>query len=124
MWVIVEKAFRPYGLRMIAALVRFVTLLALVLMPFGMVGTPAAAKAMPADHATMQMGHCDEQPQQDKAPGHTSQQMHCAMCTALAASEPPAPPSSPAPRTARIIAAVSPFNGIELEIATPPPRLG
>ena len=109
---------------MTAALVRIVTLLALVLMPFGMVGTKAYAQPMPAHHAMPQMGHCDEQPDQGKAPAHSSKQMHCAMCAALPASEPPTPFAGLQPSAPRIIATVSPFDGIELEIATPPPKRG
>ena len=124
MSVIVQTASKPYGAGMIAALFRFVTLLALVLMPFGMIGTPANAQSMPANHEMVQQGHCDEQSDRDKAPVHSSQQMHCAMCAALPASEPPSPSADFRPATPRTIATVSPFYGIELEIATPPPRQG
>ena len=124
MSVIVQTASTPYGARMIAVLSRFVLLLALVLMPFGMAGTPANAQPMPANHEMVQQGHCDEQSDRDKAPAHSSQQMHCAMCAALPAAEPPSPSASLRPATPRKIATVSPFNGIDLEIATPPPRQG
>lgn len=124
MSVIVQSASGPYGARMTAALLRFVTLLALVLMPFGMISTPANAQPMPANHAMTQQGHCNEQSDSDKAPAHSSQQMHCAMCAALPAAEPPSPSAGIRPITPRIIATVSPFIGIELEIATPPPRQG
>ena len=124
MSVIVQTASKPYGAGMIAALFRFVTLLALVLMPFGMISTPANAQPMPANHAMAQQGHCDEQSDSNKAPAHSSQQMHCAMCAALPASEPPSPCAGIRLNTPRIIATVSPFNGIDLEIATPPPRQG
>ena len=124
MSVIVQTSSTHYGASMIAALLRLLTVLALVLMPFGMVSIPAAAEAMAADHATMPMGHCGDQSDQDKAPAHTSQQMHCAMCAALPASEPPTPAAGVPPSTPRSIATVSRFDGIELEIATPPPRRG
>ena len=124
MSVIVQSASRPYGLRMTAALVRFFTLLALVLMPFGMSSAPAVAQTMPANHAMAQSAHCDEKSDQNKSPAHSSQQMHCAMCAALPASEPPTPIAELRPTAPRLIAAVSPFNGIDLEIATPPPRQG
>ena len=122
MSVIVQTVTTPYGARMIAALSRFVMLLALVLMPFGMTGTPANAQPMPANHKMVQQGHCDEQSDGKKAPAHSSQQMHCAMCAALPASEPSTPSAGLRPATPRKIATVSPFNGIELEIATPPPK--
>ena len=124
MSVIVQTASNPYGARMLATLFRFVTLLALVLMPFGMIGTPANAQPMPANHEMVQQGHCDEQRDGDKAPAHSSKQMHCAMCAALPATDPPSPSAGIRPMTPRKIATVSPFNGIDLEIATPPPRHG
>lgn len=123
MSVIVQTASRPYGAQMTAAFFRLLTMLALVLMPFGMASAPAA-QPMPADHAMAATGHCDEQSDQEKAPSHSSNQMHCAMCAALPASEPPAPIAGFLPTAPRIIATVAPFNGIELEIATPPPRHG
>ena len=122
MSVIVQTSSSPYGASMIAALLRLLTLLALVLMPFGMASTPAVAQAMPANHAMAQSAHCDQQSDQNKSPAHSSQQMHCAMCAALPASEPPRPDAELRPTAPRIIAAVCPFNGIELEIATPPPK--
>ena len=118
MSVIVQTASSSYGHRMTAAMVRFLTLLALVLMPFGMAGTPAIAQPM------AQNGHCDQQSDHDKAPVHKSQQMHCAMCAALPASDPPNSSAAIPHSSPRLIATVSPFNGIELEIATPPPRRG
>jgi len=99
-------------------------LLALVLMPFGMAGSPAAAQPVTADHSMARPGHCDEQSDRGKAPAHSSQQMHCAMCAALPASEPPAPVAGFLPTPPRNIATVARFKGIELEIATPPPRRG
>ena len=122
MSVIVQTSSSHYGASMTTALLRLITLLALVLMPFGMASGPAMAQPMPANHAMAQAGHCDDQSDQDKAPAHSSQQMHCAMCAALPASEPPTPAAELRPTAPRIIAAASPFNGIELEIATPPPK--
>jgi len=124
MSVIVQTALNPYGACMTAALLRLITLLALVLMPFGMASAPAMAQLMPANHAMGQSGHCGKQTDQDKAPSHPSQQIHCAMCAALPASDPPTPIAELRPTAPRIIASVSPFNGIELEIATPPPKRG
>ena len=119
--VIAAKAWRPYGPAMATAVLRLLTLVALVLMPFGMAGTAAIAQPVTANHAVAQQGHCDQQSDQDKAPDHSSHQMHCAMCAALPAAEPPSPSALLRPIAPRI-ATVSPFNGIELEIATPPPR--
>ena len=106
-----------------AALVRLVTLLALLLMPLGMSGAPAIAQPSPVNHSMAQKGHCDQNSDQEKAPDR-SRQMHCAMCAALPASEPPAPSAGLRPSPPRILATVAAFHGIELEIATPPPKLG
>lgn len=124
MSVIVQSSSSHYGASMTAALLRLIMLLALVLMPFGMASAPAMAQPMPANHGLAQAGHCDEQSDQDKAPSHPSQQVHCAMCAAVPAGQPLTPGAGLRPTAPRIIATVSPFNGIELEIATPPPRRG
>lgn len=106
---------------MTAALLRFLTLLALVLMPFGMTGAPAVAQPLAADHAAMAMGHCDEQPAKDNAPKPAK--MDCtAMCTALMAADCPVPAPAMTPAAPRSTAAAVAFVGIDPEIATPPPR--
>jgi hypothetical protein len=97
------------------------TLLAVVLMPFGMISAPAMARSTQADHSLATMGHCDEQQEQHKVP--VSEKMDCtATCIALPATD----VSSPAPRlmpvAPRSIAIFAPFIGIEPEIVTPPPR--
>ena len=123
---------------MTSALMKLLTLVALLIMPFGMTAAPAMAQPMPADHAMMAMGevsqgsghaqhgwkagggHCDDQPEQDKAP---VSQMDCAaMCTALPATDAPAPARVAKLNAPRTIALVTPFTGVVLEIATPPPR--
>ena len=121
MSVIVRTGFGPYVARMIAALLRLLTLLALVLMPLGMTGAPATASPMPASHAMASANHCDEQGDQDEAP---APKMDCtAMCTALPATDSPAPSFVLKPKGPRTIAVAGPFDGIILEIATPPPKL-
>ena len=70
------------GRTMTSALTRLLTLLAFVLMPFGMTGAPAYAQPVADSHSAMTMGarHCDEHPVKDKAP---SSKMDCtATCTA------------------------------------------
>ena len=124
MSVIVQTAASHYGAGMIAVMLRLLTLLALVLMPFGMASTPAVAQPMPASHAMAQSAHCNQRSDRDKSPVHSSQEMHCAMCAALPASAPPTAGAELRPTAPRIIAAVSPFNGIQLETATPPPKCG
>lgn len=121
MSVIVRTGFGPYVARMIAALTRLLTLLALVLMPLAMTGAPAAASPVPAGHAMAAANHCDEQNDQDQAP---ASRMDCtAMCTALPATDTPEPAPVLKPMTPRTIRVAMPFDGIEPEIATPPPRL-
>lgn len=120
MSIIVGIGLGSYVGRMIAALVRLLTLLALVLMPLGMTGAPALAA--PDHHMTTMAGsgHCEEQ--QDEAPDQ--QQMDCrAACTALPAPSTPAPTPALKPIAPRLIGGVAPFTSINLEIATPPPKM-
>lgn len=108
---------------MTSALTRLLTLLAFVLMPFGMTGAPAYAQPVADSHSAMTMGagHCDEHPVKDKAP---SSKMDCtATCTALPAADAWVPLSVLKPTAPRTLAIAAPFSGIEPEIATPPPRL-
>ena len=100
---------------MIAYCLRLVTLIALSLMPFG---APAMAASQPAPSA--QAGHCEDH--QDETPGPAEANFHCASCTGLPAIAVPVPASAPAPRPALVSASVQRFHGIELEIATPPPK--
>lgn len=104
---------------MTAALLRLLTLLAMVLMPIGMTSAPAAASPMPANHHMM-AGHCDKQSEKDQAP---ASKMDCAaMCTALPATASAATISVLKPKALRTIASATRFDGIILETATPPPR--
>lgn len=119
--VIAQQASQPYAVRMAATLFRLLALLALVLMPIGMTSAPAAASPMPASHHLM-TGHCDEQPEQDEGP--TSKMDCAAMCTALPAAVSAAATSVLKPKAPRTIAVAARFDGIILEIATPPPRRG
>ena len=119
MSVIVPTVSRSYVRRMTAAMIRLMTLLALVLMPIGMAGAPAAASGVPTTHH-MTAGHCGEQPDQDQAP---ASKMDCAaMCAALPVSGSDAPFRVLKLNAPRTIAAATAFDGIILEIATPPPR--
>lgn len=106
--------------RMAAAILRVLTLIALVLMPAGMTFAPAAATpvAAGADHNK----HCDDQDGDSEAPRGM---VDCtAMCSAVPAA--PAPVAEPAelPSSPPAIAPVRRFSGIILDIATPPPRIG
>jgi hypothetical protein len=122
MSVIVQQALYRYAAPMAAAVTRLLALIALIIMPFGMATT--AAMAGPTHHATAMAGsgHCDDQ-QQDQAP--VSKPMDCAAaCAALASPAVPLFEAPAKPKAPRTITAAAPFNGIILEIATPPPRLG
>lgn len=119
--VIVQKDFGYYARRMIAALVRLLTLLAVVLMPLGMAATPAAGQTIPMSHNMASSGHCEEQPDQGEAPASN---MDCTVCVALPATDSPIPVSAMKPATPRRIALATPFAGIQPEIATPPPKHG
>ena len=120
MLVIVEKGSRRYGAAMASAIFRLLALISLVLMPLGMAGAPAVAQSGPAAHTMAQMGHCGEQPDQDKAP---VSKMDCtAMCTALPAADTPALAAIWKPAAPHFIVVAAPFSGIEPEIAIPPPK--
>lgn len=100
---------------MTALCLRLLTILALAVMPFGM---PAAAAAAPLAQA----GHCDSQ-HDEQSPEPAQAKMHCVGCTALPALsrdlDAPSLPRPPELAQSRII----PFRGIQLEIATPPPKI-
>lgn len=104
------------------AVPRLLALIALLLMPFGMAAAPAVVAAQHHSPAAMATEHCPDQPSDADVDGGVSD---CAMpCSAalpavdlspvdsLAVARPPA---DPALQTA--------LSGIELEIATPPPKL-
>lgn len=120
--VIAPQASRVYVAGMTAALLRLLTLLALVLMPIGMTSAPVAASPMPTSHDTAMVGHCNGQPGEDETP---VSKMDCAaMCAALLATDAPAPTSILRPKAPRTIAIATPFVGVVPEIATPPPKRG
>ena len=120
MSVIVQTALGLYGAHVVAAFIRLLALIALVIMPLGMAATPALAQpghhSMAANHA-MPAGHCGE----EQAPAPSK--MDCtAACTALPASWTPMPEPALKPKAPRALSIAAPFSGIEPEIATPPPR--
>ena len=120
--VIARHASRVYGAEMTAALLRLLTLLALILMPVGMAGAPAAASPLPESHDTAMASHCDEQSGEGETP---VSKMDCtAMCAAVLATDAPAPSSILKPKAPRTLATATPFVGVVPEIATPPPKRG
>jgi hypothetical protein len=99
---------------MAATLLRFLALIAVMLMPFGMAAAPAAAH--PAPVVTGE--HCADHQQ---APA--KQAIDCTLvCAALPATENPEHLAPSVPQGPRAIAFVDSFNGIDPEIATPPPK--
>ena len=106
---------------MTSALLKLLTLLALLCMSFGMANAPAVGQPAPAHDGMAATGHCDEQrSDQDKAP---ESKMDCvAMCASLAAADGPGLPPALIPKALNTASQVTPFAGVLLEIATPPPR--
>ena len=106
-----------------AALLRLLTALAVIWMPFGMAPALAAAPAPTGHHAMAADEDCHGAPASERD-ADRDQALCAAMCTVL--------PAEPAPAVAEPVAVVLPaavplastLSGILLEIATPPPRLG
>ena len=116
--IIARQGRGAYLTRMAMALVRLMTVVALMLMPFVMTTAPAAAHtASPA----MTEGHCADHPDQ-RGPPATDVTQCMLMCATLPAAGPLilAPPIQP--RLALKQVPAEPIHGIILEISTPPPR--
>ena len=114
-------AAAPNSLPM-AVLLRLLTLVALLAMPFGMAAAPAEAADRHHASAPMPMEHCPEGQGSDELPTGAAK---CAMPCAAAI-----PPADLAPVAAQAAAASPdrpqlqvPLTGILLEIATPPPKV-
>lgn len=115
--VIAGQGERDYRRSMAARLVRLIAFIAVLLMPFGM----AAAPAMNAPAAAASDGHCGEHTAPPEEPAAMPD--HCAACSALPGIDSPAPVTARAPAIARRLVAVTPFDGIEPDTITPPPKL-
>lgn len=103
-----------------AAILRLLALLAMVLMPFGMAAAPAAPAQ--SHHSSAGMEHCpDESSTMDLAGGPGG----CAMpCSAALPAGDAGPIDSPSLARSLVDAGRPPaLAGLVLEIATPPPRL-
>lgn len=118
---VVNRAVETYARRMRTFALRLLTLIALVLMPFGMSAAPAAS----VDHQGMAMPvqHCPEPPSKPLSTGLVAQcSMACASALPAAELEPlasqPAQPLVLRPSAQRALPAIA------LEIDTPPPRAG
>lgn len=104
-----------------ARILRILTLLAVLLMPLGMIGgSPAMAsghhKAAPAA-----AGHCADMDDQKKDPPGRSADCTVA-CAAIPAFAADVPHRAPTPASAETRAPLPTMRGLDPEAATPPPR--
>lgn len=114
-----ERPIAVYWPAMRSLLLRLLAFVAVVLMPFGMAAAPAAP--MQHQQMTMPMKHC---PEPDSSKHSTGAPADCTMACASAlpatdleiARTHPLSKDTPAPGVHAAL------TGIELEIATPPPR--
>jgi hypothetical protein len=102
---------------------RILTMFAVVLMPFGMLGGASAAMAM-SHHggAAMTMDHCAGMDKQQKkeAPGHTPDCM--VTCAAIPSTGGDFEHQAMTPAAIEPLALAPPVHGLHPEAATPPPR--
>lgn len=108
---------RSYLPRMALALLRLLSLVALLLMPLSMASGPASARAT----ASASSGHCDERQKPADAP--TSQQVHCTGCSALPATEAPPAIAELRPEMPIELSLAQLPAGLIPETATPPPKM-
>jgi hypothetical protein len=110
-----------YRVAMSTFVCRLLALFAVLLMPFGMSAVPAAA-AQHEQMGAMAMQHCPDQNSKQPSKGALADcTMACA--AALPAAELPQPATPLAFRVPVEPNVIPSLSGIELEIATPPPRL-
>jgi hypothetical protein len=98
---------------------RLLALLAVMLMPFGMAAAPATA--VQHEQMAMPMQHCPE----PGSSGHSTGALaHCTMAcaSALPATDLQIAGTHPVSKLVPQPALIAALSGIELEIATPPPR--
>ena len=101
-----------------AAVLKFLMVLALALMPMGM----ASAQATSATGPVAMSDHCDEHQPPVHSPAK-SDNMHCATCSALPAVDAPVAVMELRPTLPRLVTAANAMSDTELETATPPPRI-
>ena len=106
-------------LRMVPALLRLMTLVALLFMPLSMASAPAAASP---SASTSSSGHCDEHQKPAEAP--TAPKAHCAACAALPAGDAPVAVEQLRPAILLNVEAERWITAREPDIDTPPPKLG
>ena len=105
---------------MLAAALRLLALLALVVMPLGMTAAPVAAAPTADAVEAPQAGHCDDHQQPADSP--VKAKAHCAGCAALAAPMASAEVTELRPQAPTHIRLSYFGTAFEPEIATPPPK--
>lgn len=104
---------------MSGTMLRLLTLVAFVLMPFTMGVSRAEAHAMPEAMSAVHHGGDHQMPD---APSSMDMAQCMLMCVALPASEAISVSAPTVLRAPRLLALAVPIHGVILEIATPPPR--
>ncbi len=112
------RSVHRYGARMRSIMLHLLTLIAVMLLPFGMAAAPAEAHQMQMPSATA-TEHCPD----DSSETGSWVLAECAMPCSAALPAIDAPTGirllSPVPEKAKLVLGLP---GIELEIATPPPK--
>ena len=118
---IAHSKTRVYSAAMARITGKLLILLALLTMPAGMSWVGASASSG-GHEAVMDMAHCpDSAPAADLEPGIAPCNMACA--AALPAFGAPVEAEVAAPDCPLAVAEIGRLNGLEPDIATPPPRL-
>lgn len=118
----------PYAIDMDTVLVRFLTIVAFVLMPFGMASATTVSQPAGAVQVTsleQHLGHCNPQPSGDESDdqnGPTPGSDCSSMCTVIPASDILTPVRIVQLLSPSADVLANPFTGIEPDITTPPPR--
>lgn len=103
---------------LVSALLRALAAISLVLLPLA---APPVAIAAGPDHVETVADHCDGEEQQgDEAGG---MKRHCASCAAVPALDAGSLAGPPVPMALIVATVPAAMLGLELELATPPPRL-
>jgi hypothetical protein len=120
MSVIALRVSDPYLGRMVAALLKILTVMALAFMPLGM----APAIASSGDHpAAVQIGASPCEEHRGSGDLHSDPAMHCTACTALPALASPPPVADLRPEPRIHIRSTYFVAGFEPEVVTPPPKI-
>lgn len=111
------KCRMAYCRSMAALLFRLLAALALIAMPWGMANANPQATS---STATVKMGHCADDSQPSHAPSR--QDGHCAACVVLTGNGAALNPAELKPEAPLAVQLTELSVGLELEVATPPPK--